>query len=429
MTNAFTLDAAGQVAGPEWLVARRRAAAERFAGTELPTNAEEVWRYSRIGDLDLDSRRPADPDAGTPVVSAAAAQLRALAEDADPAAILITVDGQLAETHLADGGSVTVGLADDEASAISGIALDQAFDAGSDPLGALHDAFATPTEVDITPGAEVGPVVAIHYFTDPDIASFPHLVVRAGQNSRVEVLEIYASDNGVATLAFPVTEFIVGRDATLRHASIQLLGDQSWQLGRLASTVGQNATLRAGTAAFGSDYSRLRIDTALSGRGANGELYAGYFGSGSQLLDFRTFQDHRAPDTTSNLLFKGALADKSASVYTGLIKIRPEGRGSQAFQTNRNLKLSEDTFAESVPNLEIENNEVQCSHASAVGPIDAEQRFYLESRGVPPERAERLIVKGMFDEVFDALGFGPYESLVRDTLDTQLESTEFGNES
>ena len=99
--------------------------------------------------------------------------------------------------------------------------------------------------------------------------------------------------------------------------------------------------------------------------------------------DFRTFQDHVAPNTTSDLLFKGAVAGPSRAVYTGLIRVGKEARGTNAFQTNRNLKLSDGAWAESVPNLEIENNDVHCSHASAVGPIDEEQRFYLESRGVP----------------------------------------------
>ena len=109
-----------------------------------------------------------------------------------------------------------------------------------------------------------------------------------------------------------------------------------------------------------------------------------YYGDDDQTLDFRTFQDHAAPDTTSNLLFKGAVGGRSRSVYTGLIRVRPEGRGTNAFQTNRTIKLSEHAWAESVPNLEIENNDVHCSHASAVGPIDEEQRFYLESRACRP---------------------------------------------
>ena len=152
-------------------------------------------------------------------------------------------------------------------------------------------------------------------------------------------------------------------------------------------------------AAFGGEYARLRTDCRLVGRGASGNLVSLYFGDGHQMLDFRTFQDHAAPDTTSDLLFKGAVDDDSHSVYTGLIRVRPTARGTNAFQTNRNIKLSDRAWAESVPNLEIENNDVRCSHASTVGPIDDEQRFYLESRGVPPDggRAadrERLLRRG-----------------------------------
>ena len=119
--------------------------------------------------------------------------------------------------------------------------------------------------------------------------------------------------------------------------------------------------------------------------------------------DFRTIQTHVGPRTTSDLLFKGAVAGRSRSVYTGLIEIGHEAKGANAFQTNRNLKLSDEAWSESVPNLDIKTNDVRCSHASTVGPIDEDQRFYLESRGVPPSMAERLIVLGFFDEVLDQL--------------------------
>jgi Fe-S cluster assembly protein SufD len=195
--------------------------------------------------------------------------------------------------------------------------------------------------------------------------------------------------------------------------------------------VGQEATLRVGHAALGGDYARVRFDCRLEGRGATGDLAALYFGDGDQMHDLRTYQQHLAPDTTSDLLFKGALDDRAHAVYTGLIRIGKNGRGSQATQTNRIVKLSPDAWAESVPNLEIEHNDVKCSHASAVGPIDADQRFYLESRGVPPEAAERLVVNGFFEEVletFSAAGAGTapvvehLRRLIVDKLGMQLVS-------
>lgn len=415
MNTAFSIDIAAALPGPQWLVERRRAAAERFAAAELPTADEEVWRYSRIGDLALDRFRPATAG-DTPEPSARTRQLLDAA-GADTV-VVRTSAGFPVEVVRPDGSRVEVtvpdGLGHD---APLGAALEPATDA----LSALHDAFTSPVVVRVPEGVDAGQVVVVHEDAPDGVASFPHLVVEVGQAASAAVVEVHVGPDGVRSLSLPVTELLVHRDATLRHSIVQLLGDGAWQIGRLASSVDQGGTLHTGAVALGGDYARLRVDTELAGRGAHGDISAAYFGDGTQLLDFRTFQDHVAPDTTSNLLFKGALGEKGASVYTGLIKIRPEARGTQAFQTNRNIKLSEDAWAESVPNLEIENNEVQCSHASTVGPVDPEQLFYLESRGVPPGRATRLIVRGFFDEVVRGLDLGPFDDVVRRALEAKLE--------
>jgi Fe-S cluster assembly protein SufD len=255
----------------------------------------------------------------------------------------------------------------------------------------------------------------VHVTEGEGVATFPRLVVRAGDDSEVSVLEIQASDAGGA-LVVPVTEILVGRAARVGHVTVQQLGLATWQLGLQVSQVEAEATIRTTSIGFGGDYARLRTDCRMLGRGATGELDAIYFGEGSQTLDFRTFQDHIAPDCTSNLLFKGAVGGVSRSVYTGMIRVGKEARGTNAFQTNRNVKLSEGAWAESVPNLVIENNDVRCSHASAVGPVDEDQRFYLESRGVPTEDAERLIVAGFFDEVLSRLPVAPVVPLLRGTI-------------
>jgi Fe-S cluster assembly protein SufD len=136
--------------------------------------------------------------------------------------------------------------------------------------------------------------------------------------------------------------------------------------------------------------------------------------------DFRTLQEHAAPRTTSDLLFKGAVQDTAKSVYTGLIKIHKNAKGSAAFQTNRNLTLSHGAWAESVPNLDIETNDVKCSHASTVGPIDEDQLFYLESRGVNPDVAQRLVVLGFFDEVLAQLPVGDLAAPLRRQVAAKL---------
>jgi Fe-S cluster assembly protein SufD len=182
-----------------------------------------------------------------------------------------------------------------------------------------------------------------------------------------------------------------------------------------------DATLTSSHVALGGDYARSRTDCRLIGKGATGNLQAIYFGENEQTLDFRTFQKHDAPKTTSNLLFKGAVDDHSRSVYTGLIKVEKVATGTNAFQTNRNLKLSEHAWAESVPNLEIETNDVKCSHASTVGPVDLEQLFYLESRGVPTDVAERLVVAGFFQEVLEAFPVPGVIGLVNDAIEQRLD--------
>jgi len=415
MSSSFTIERAGALPGPAWLAERRREAAERFADAPLPSTDEEVWRYSRIGDLDLDRFRPASADDAT-AAGDEAARLDALAAGAD--VVARTAAGIPTQVTVADGARIEVrhGVDIQEADR-----LGAALGAADGALGLLREAFAAPVVVRVPDGVDAGQVVVVHEAGSAGVASFPRLLVDVGQGASASVVEIHCGPDGSASLSMPLTELLVGRDARLRHCTVQLLGDAAWQVGRLASRVEQGGDLRAGAVAFGGDYARLRVDTALAGRGAHGEITAAYFGDGTQLLDFRTFQDHAAPDTTSNLLFKGALGEKGSSVYTGLIKIRPEARGSQAFQTNRNLKLSDDAWAESVPNLEIENNEVQCSHASTVGPVDPEQRFYLESRGVPAGRAERLIVRGFFDEVVEGLALGPFEAVVAEALERKLE--------
>jgi Fe-S cluster assembly protein SufD len=165
---------------------------------------------------------------------------------------------------------------------------------------------------------------------------------------------------------------------------------------------------------------RLRSEARLDGEGADSDLLAVYFGDGDQTLDFRTLQDHAAPRTHSNLLFKGAVEERAHSVYSGLIHIRKQAQRANAFQTNRNLVLTEGAGAESIPNLEIEANDVRCSHASTVGPIDEEQLYYLETRGVPPADAERLIVLGFFDDVFERLAVPALVEPLRAEVDEKV---------
>jgi Fe-S cluster assembly protein SufD len=396
----FSADAAAALVGPDWLRARRAAALDRFSATSLPSPEEELWRYSRVAELDLDRYAPAlEPPTGG---AALPADVEAVLDAAGPRSALVVLrNGHLVSVEGGAPGLEVGSLADLDP---SGEALGAVAGEPADAFASLHDAFvADPVLVRVARGAVVtDPVVVVSLVEGDGTAAFPRLVVSAGENSEVTVFG-HAASTDVDALVLPVVELDAGQAARLRYLDAQLLGQSVWQLGHQASRVGRDAAFATTMVSLGGDYARLRIDSALDGRGASGEMQAVYFGEGSQMHDMRTLQDHVAPRTTSNLLFKGVVQGTSHAVYSGLIHIGKEAAGVDAFQTNRNIKLSDGAWAESVPNLEIENNDVRCSHASAVGPVDEEQRFYLESRGVRPAAAERLIVLGFFEEVLNRL--------------------------
>jgi Fe-S cluster assembly protein SufD len=345
-------------------------------------------------------------------------RVRALVDGLGPrSGLIITVNGVLASVSESDEDGLTSGrlTAHDEGEALLG-------SIASDPADfvLLNDAFAAdPLVVDVGPGVSIEhPVVIVHVVSGPGgDAVFPRTVIRCGASSVASVIEIVVdADTGggllvelAATgtpspkpaehLVVPVTELQVADGAKLSFVSIQALGPATWQLAHQASTIGADASLHSFAVALGGSYARLRTDSALIGESGSSKLRAAYIGRDDQMLDFRTLQDHRAAKTTSDLLFMGAVADRSHSVYSGLIRMRRGAVRSDAMQTNHNLVLDEGAHADSVPNLDIEENDVRCSHASTVGPVSEDQLYYLESRGVDPEVAERLIVAGFFDDI------------------------------
>jgi Fe-S cluster assembly protein SufD len=418
----FSSDATAALGGPDWLRRRRADAAERFAGTPLPSPEEELWRYSRVAELDLDRYAPAlEPPAGD---GALPPDVAAAVDAAGPRAALVVVrNGHLVAVEGGAPGLEVGPLAELDP---SGESLETVAGEPADAFASLHDAFTPdPVLVRVARGAVVpDPVVVVSLVEGDGTAAFPRLVVSAGEDSELTVYGHTASDPEVDALVVPVVELAAAQAARLRYLDAQLLGRSVWQVGHQTSRVGRDAHFVTTVVALGGDYARMRIDSVLDGRGASGEMLAVYFGEGSQMHDVRTLQDHVAPNTTSNLLFKGVVQGTSHAVWSGLIHIGKEATGVNAFQTNRNVKLSDGAWAESVPNLEIENNDVRCSHASAVGPVDEDSLFYLESRGVPPAAAERLIVLGFFEEVLDRLPVPGAEAPLRAEIARKLDRRE-----
>ena len=196
-----------------------------------------------------------------------------------------------------------------------------------------------------------------------------------------------------------MAEYVLGDGATLEVASVQSLGSRCWSVARTRAAIGAGATFRQVVVGLGARYDRVRADALLEGEGATSELQTAHVGTGDQVHDLRTMQVHLGRRTISRLHSKAAVTDRSGSIYSGLITMRHGAKKADARQVNNSLVLSEEARADAVPNLDIEENDVQCAHASTVGPLDPEQRWYLESRGIDPFDAVQLIITGFFHEI------------------------------
>ncbi len=420
--HPFTAEAAAGLVGPDWLRARRAAGYEAFASSALPSESEEVWRYTPIDDLALDQFAPARPDGPTPEGDQL---LAALTAALGPVAGSVLVhNGKAGAFTMASvaAAELVFGRADSVPGAADMLGSVQQ---GGDALVRLNDAFAPdPVFVDVPAGVQAGgPILIVHWCDDS--SAFPRTCVRVGAGSALSVVEVFAGPEGAErSLVVPVTELAAGEGAALGYVSLQILGSRAWSIGRLAGRGAASSFLRTFTVGLGAAYDRVRADVAVEGRDARSEILSAYLGDGTQVHDVRTLQDHVAPRTTSELLCQGAVAGTSRSVYSGLIRVHRGAVRSDARQTNRNLVLDEGAHADSVPNLDILENDVRCSHASTVGPVDEDQRYYIESRGVAPEVAEGLIVRGFFDAIIDRSPVPelvPYlQSAVHDRLDVAL---------
>ncbi len=201
----------------------------------------------------------------------------------------------------------------------------------------------------------------------------------------------------------PLSEYAIGENASLKLITYQRLSTTAWHVARTTGLIQRDGRLRQAVIGIGGYYNRSRNDAEFLGTGAENELRTTFLGSGKQVHDFRTRQFHKVGRSRSLLLSKGAVADESRSVYTGVIEIEKGAKRTDARQTNHNLLLSPHAHADSVPNLDIRENDVMCAHASSVGPLDELQRWYLESRGVTRDDAERLMIQGFFNEMLTTL--------------------------
>lgn len=404
---------------PAWRKEQMESAYATFEALDEPTGAEEDWRYV---DFDMPfSDLEIVPEPGSPLDQGPF--LEAMDKQAGQVRI---VDGRITDAE-SDSVSLTR-LADlpDEPEAYSRVPVDH------NKLAAAHAAFADDGIVVEVAAGEVmtSPLVVSVQGVTPGSASFPHISFRVGENAEAQLLVVYRSAAGARLLMVPEIDLQVGAGGRLRYLSVQSLDKSATNVVHQRVTLGRDATGRLGEVGLGADLGRFDLGVYLEGDGSSSEMVGLYFGEGSQTLDYRLVINHIGKNTTSDVFLKGAVEDDAESVFTGLLRIEKEAEKTSTFETNRNLVLSENAKAHSVPNLEILCNDVICGHGSSVGPLEGDHLYYLQSRGLTRQRAERLLIRGFFQEVIDRLPIqGIEEPISREVFRRFVKAQEEGRVS
>ena len=241
------------------------------------------------------------------------------------------------------------------------------------------------------------------------------------EGAQAEVWEQYLSAEHELDGVFnSVTELVVGENAHLRYVCGQALSEKSWIFGAQRAEVGRDGSLDWVSLGFGSTNGRVRMETRLSGPGADARVTGAYASHSRQHIDFDTTQEHAAPSTTSDLAFRGVLTGRSTAVWKGNIIVDPGAQKTDAFQESRNLLLSKRAHADAIPGLEIQANDVRCTHAAAVAQVDPEQLFYLRSRGLREEVAKRLVIEGFLAALVERFEEGPVREVLGEALERRL---------
>ena len=379
---------------------------ERYAALPLPTTKDEHWRFTDLAGFDPDGWRA-----------------NGASEIAAPATILELDASGVA--HVGEAGLEIVSapegirfepLAEDHELLHSLVGWDEKFAAHNAamwtngllvhvPRGVVLDA---PLYVRVANSVEGGSL-------------FWRLLVVAEPESRFTLIEEYASATSeLSSYSNAAVEIVVQQAAKVEYVSVQNLSRATWHFASHHARVERDAELDWVAGGFGSAKGKVRIQNDLAGPGATSRVTGAYFADGAQHLDYDTFQEHIAPSTTSDFAFKGALRDSARAVWRGMIRVEEGAQKTNAYQENRNLLLSKTAHADSIPGLEIMANDVRCTHGATLGQVDREQLFYLMTRGLTRAEAERLIVRGFFQDVLDRVELEHVREALAATLEARI---------
>ena len=401
----FTLQSMEEIASlhgePDWLRERRRSAFDAFERLPMPSRIDEEWRRTDVTGLDVaafsqfehrNGAVPAEPLEGVAgTLTMRGSQVESVRLDAElesagvvfePISVAAKKHPELVETLL-----------------FTQVRPDR------DRFAALHAAFfADGTFLYVPDGVVIEkPIVGQVFSAAGGTAVLPHTLIVAGRGSRFNYLDEYLSPaDEAAGYKSGSAELFLGEGSAVGYVALQKWGRNAWHVADQRARLDKDASLRLFNVTLGGRFSKTRVEASLQGQGADAELKAIYFASGEQFFDFHTLQDH------------------ARTVYAGLIRIEKGAARSDAYQANRNLVLSDHAKATSIPMLEIDNNDVRCTHGATVGPVDPMSMFYLQSRGIPEATARRMIVQGFFGDVLDRIPFEHARKLIEVELEARL---------
>lgn len=411
---------------PSWFGDRRRAALERFIQTPLPTLRDEEWRRTDLRGLKLDQFGPVAGGPASPSEALSASPAwSTLAETHGAGFGVHHRDGRPA-THPASAPELPAGVVfTDLATALKRHPdliqrhLGHAIDTQADAFALLQSAFVSGGVVLYVPqGVKLDHPLFHLIELGPDGRSdFNHTLVILEKGAEATFIQETASTqrpDKTPALHVGAVELFVGERAKLRFVNIQNWDRQTWHFSRERAVVAAEGALQWTVGGLGARLAKVNQDVALAGPRARAQVNGVLFTTGRQHLAYFTRQDHQAPQTTSDLLYKGGLTDHSRLVWKGMIRVEPDAQKTDAYQKNDSLILSPHARSDSIPGLEIEANDVRCTHGATAGPIDPEMLFYCRSRGLGREESVRLIVEGFFANVYDRISL---ES-ARATLET-----------
>jgi Fe-S cluster assembly protein SufD len=419
---------------PPWLRRRRLDAWRVYEATPMPTLRDENWRRTDISALALDELLPfaEAPYREAARIAELPQELRALLGEGQPeGGLLVQHDSRVVHVSLAEEaarqGVVFASLEDavrERPELVESYLMTRCLSPEHGKFAALHGAlWSGGAFVHVPQGVEVAlPLRVCHWLSRPGLAVFPHTLVVLEEGSRLTLIaEQFSPELDGQALSCGATEVYLHTGAQLRHVSVQQLGQQVYNLGAQRHLLEGDSRLDSLVIGLGGKLTKFFVESVLAGPGADAQMRGVVFGGDNQHFDHQTLQEHVAPDCASDLLFKVVVKDQAMSVHRGFVRVHRDARGTDAGQTVRNLILSEGAKAHPILPLEIEASDIRrCSHAATVGQVDENQLFYLMSRGLSRQDAQKLIVDGFLEPVLEAIPVPAVHHRLRRAVDEKL---------